>query len=53
MKEIALLLDVSIKTVESHRARLMERLNIRNLPGLVRYAMRIGLVPPERPPASP
>lgn len=47
-KEIAFTLGVSVKTVEAHRARLMERIGIRNIPGLVRYAMRIGLVPNER-----
>jgi DNA-binding NarL/FixJ family response regulator len=43
-KEIAFLLKVSIKTVETHRAHLMERLNIYNVPGLVRFAMRTGLI---------
>jgi DNA-binding NarL/FixJ family response regulator len=43
-KHIALTLDISVKTVESHRAQLMERLNIHDVPGLVRYAIRIGLV---------
>jgi DNA-binding NarL/FixJ family response regulator len=42
-KEIAQRLKVSLKTVETHRAQLMERLNIHNLPGLVRYAIRMGL----------
>jgi DNA-binding NarL/FixJ family response regulator len=46
-KEIALDLRVSAKTVEFHRSRLMERLGIRDVPGLVRYAMRLGLVPLE------
>jgi len=50
MKEIALNLGVSIKTVEAHRAQLMDRLNIHDIPGLVRYAMRTGLTPPEQPP---
>ena len=49
MKEIAVILEVSIKTVEAHRARLMDRLKIHDLPGLVRYAMRKGLTPPEAP----
>jgi DNA-binding NarL/FixJ family response regulator len=47
-KEIAADLDISVKTVESHRLQLMERLNIHNVPGLVRYAVRSGLVSAER-----
>ncbi len=43
-KEIAAKLDLSIKTVESHRAQLMHRLGIHDVPGLVRYAIRAGLV---------
>lgn len=43
-KEIALRLNISVKTVESHRARIMTRLNIRDIAGLVRYAIRIGLI---------
>lgn len=43
-KEIATILDVSIKTVETHRARLMDRLDIHDVPGLVRFAIRAGLV---------
>lgn len=45
-KEIAALLHVSVKTVETHRAQLMQRLGIRDIPGLVRHAMKLGLVPP-------
>jgi ligand-binding sensor domain-containing protein/DNA-binding CsgD family transcriptional regulator len=43
-REIADLLGVSIKTVEAHRANLMDRLDIRDVPGLVRLAIRSGLV---------
>ena len=43
-KQIAYQLALSTKTVETHRAKLMERLDIYDVPGLVRYAMRIGLV---------
>jgi DNA-binding NarL/FixJ family response regulator len=43
-KQIAHLLSLSVKTVETHRAQLMERLEIRDVPGLVRYAVRVGLV---------
>ena len=47
-KEIAQLLDISVKTVETHRAQIMDRLGIRDLAGLVRYAIRTGLVSPDR-----
>jgi DNA-binding NarL/FixJ family response regulator len=47
-KEIAYDLDIGIKTVESHRLQLMDRLNIHDVPGLVRYAIRSGLVSAER-----
>lgn len=43
-KEIAGSLDLSVKTVEGHRAELMRRLEIHEVAGLVRYAIRIGLV---------
>ena len=43
-KEIAFTLEVSAKTVESHRAALMERLGIRDVAGLVIFAVRHGLV---------
>lgn len=46
-KEIAFLLNLSVKTVETHRAQIMDRLGIRDVPGLVRYALRTGLVPPD------
>lgn len=44
-RAIADTLQVSVKTVETHRARLMERLRIRDVPGLVKYALRVGLIP--------
>jgi DNA-binding NarL/FixJ family response regulator len=47
-KEIAADLEISNKTVESHRLQLMDRLNIHDIPGLVRYAIRNGLVSAER-----
>jgi DNA-binding NarL/FixJ family response regulator len=48
-KEIAFALSVSIKTVETHRAALMERLDIRDVAGLVLFAVRHDLVNPDRP----
>ena len=45
-KEVASLLGVSIKTAESHRSSLMEKLSIHETAGLVRYAIRIGLIRP-------
>lgn len=45
-KEIAQRLDLSPRTVETHRAELMERLNIRDVPGLVKIALRTGLIKP-------
>ncbi len=44
MNRIAKVLNISVKTVETHRAQLMERLDIHDVAGLVRYAVRIGLV---------
>jgi DNA-binding NarL/FixJ family response regulator len=46
-REIAARLDISIKTVETHRAQLMERLGLSDVPGLVRFAIRTGLISPE------
>jgi DNA-binding CsgD family transcriptional regulator len=46
-KEMARLLELSVKTVESHRTELMERLGIHGIAGLVRYAIRTGIVHPE------
>ena len=46
-KQIAGILKVSSKTVEYHRGRLMAALNVYDIPGLVRFALRVGLIPPE------
>lgn len=43
-KEIARRLDLSVKTVDSHRSQLMKLLDIHEVTGLVRYAMRAGLI---------
>lgn len=43
-KEIAGKLNISVKTVESHRAKLAEKLGIHDVAGLVRFAIRIGLI---------
>ncbi len=43
-KAIAFALELSPKTVEYHRAQVMTRLGIHDVPGLVRYAMRVGLI---------
>jgi two-component system, NarL family, response regulator NreC len=42
-KEIAAMLDISVKTAESHRNRIMRKLNIHDTAGIVRYAVRRGL----------
>jgi DNA-binding NarL/FixJ family response regulator len=47
-KEIAQILEISQKTVETHRMDTMKRLGIYDVPGLVRYAIRVGLVSPHR-----
>jgi DNA-binding NarL/FixJ family response regulator len=46
-KEIGQRLKLSYRTVETHRAQLMERLGVHDLAGLVRFAVRVGLVAPE------
>jgi two-component system, NarL family, response regulator NreC len=45
-KQIATLLGISAKTADSHRAKLMEKLDIHQVAGLVRYAIRSGLIEP-------
>jgi DNA-binding NarL/FixJ family response regulator len=47
-REIAQRLHLSVKTVETHRAQIMDRLDIRDVAGLTRYAIRIGLISDER-----
>jgi len=47
-KEIAAILHLSVKTVETHRTQLMARLDVHDVAGLVRYAIRIGLVTLDR-----
>lgn len=42
--DISRILEISVKTVETHRAQLMARLEIYDVPGLVRFAIRAGLV---------
>jgi len=43
-KEIGSILGISPRTAEHHRARVMEKLQIHDIPGLTRYAIRVGLV---------
>ncbi len=43
-KEIANLLDLSVYTVETHRARIMQKLNLRGMPELILYAVRKGII---------
>ncbi len=45
-REIAAKLFISIKTVETHRAHIMKKLGINDVPGLVKYAIRKGLIFP-------
>ena len=47
-KSIAEILKVSPKTVEYHRMKLMDCLNVHDVPGLVRFALRVGLIPQEK-----
>jgi len=45
-RDIAERLSLSVKTVEAHRTHLMDRLEIRDVPGLVRFAIKAGLIQP-------
>jgi len=47
-KQIGEILKVSPKTVEYHRMKLMDCLNVHDVPGLVRFAMQVGLLPQEK-----
>ena len=44
-KQTASILGVSIKTIESHRQNIMKKLNIDNIVGLIKYAIREGIIP--------
>lgn len=46
MKEVGVILSVSVKTAETHRMRIMGKLEIRETAGLVRYAIRHGMIQP-------
>ena len=46
-KQIAGTLKLSPKTVEYHRTKLMAALDLHDVPALVRFALRVGLIPPE------
>ena len=45
-KRIAAALGLSVKTVETHRSNLMQKINCGNLSALVRYAVRNGIIQP-------
>ena len=45
-KQIASLLDLSVKTVETHRTAVMRKLELKSLPDLVRFAIRNHIVQP-------
>jgi RNA polymerase sigma factor (sigma-70 family) len=45
--QIADLLCLSLNTVKTYRSRLMEKLNLRDMPSLVKFAIQSGLIPPE------
>jgi Response regulator containing a CheY-like receiver domain and an HTH DNA-binding domain len=47
-KEIAFLLNLSVKTIETHRMHLMARLGLHDVAGVVRYALRTGLISAEK-----
>ncbi len=43
-REIAQVLGISVRTVEAHRARIMLKLDLESVTGLVRYAVRNGII---------
>jgi len=45
-KKIAALLGISVKTADTHRTKVMDKLDIHQTAGLVRYAIRNGLIEP-------
>jgi DNA-binding NarL/FixJ family response regulator len=47
-KEVAQLLDISVKTAMTHREHLMSKLQVHNRSELVRLALKLGVLPPER-----
>lgn len=51
-KEIACRLGVGVRTIETHRERIMRKLNIHSIAGLTRFAISKGLVPLQREPEA-
>ena len=47
-RKIAEMLFISVKTVEAHRSHIMEKLDLHNIADLTRYAVRTGIISPER-----
>ncbi|MCG7852016.1 MAG: response regulator transcription factor [Methanosarcinaceae archaeon] len=47
-RKIAEMLFISVKTIEAHRSHIMEKLELHNLADLTRFAIRIGIISPER-----
>lgn len=47
-KEIAQILGISVKTAETHRTRLMEKLDLHDVAALVRFAIRAGVIEPDK-----
>lgn len=49
VKQIAYENNLSVKTIETHRTNIMDRLKIRHIPGLVVYAIKTGLLQIDQP----